>query len=508
MTSNTFELYKQGLISSLIPKKILEEWNLQTERKKVVMICHDQELDRRVGQQIEILNSLGMQVLLVCLSKTNEDSIEKIHDFFYIHRFGLNQIIPDCAAYWSFYKRHHYIENMINRLNWNLRNISLPNQESKNVSIKNFVKKCNGTLKNLLRSSIRLPINYFYKKRVFSRFNSLLYKFHLALKYRPRGIYMPLPFDLMFYHTARPYHADLIISYDLPALKAGSLLAEKKGVPLLYDAHEFYYEQKAFSALQKKMMREAEQEYIKKCSAVITINDTFAELMKRKYNISLPYIIHNVSKMAPTYKSDILRTRLNISKNDTIGLYQGGVFKNRNIKEMIKGVLALKRNDFHLVILGIYEPSFKQEIETIVSKNKNIHLLEAVPQEELIQVSSSADFGIIPYPACDFNTTYCTPNKMFEFIQSELPILYNNQLLQVKKILSEFQECTVGADFNSRKSITKSLEKMIQLDKKKAKENLRQQKKKFSWENESALFIDIIQSLNAQNEKNSSPFSS
>ncbi|AIL12287.1 hypothetical protein IM40_00150 [Candidatus Paracaedimonas acanthamoebae] len=508
MTTNAFQLYKQEIINSLVPKQILEEWNLQTNHKKVVMICHDQDLDRRVAQQIETLNTLGMQVLLVCLAKSSESSVEKVHDLFYIHRFGLSQIIPDCIAYWSFYKRYYYIENTIHRLNFRLRTIPFSEQDKSTPSIRTFAKKYRVTVKNLLKRSILLPVNYLYKKKVFTRLNSLLYNFHLALKYRPKGIYMPLPFDLVFYNTAKPYKANLVISYDLPSLKAGALLAEEKGVPFLYDAHEFYYEQKAFSSLQKKIMMEVEQEYIKKCSAVITINDTFAELMKKKYNISLPYIIHNVSRMSPTYKSNVLREMLNISKNDTIGLYQGGVLKNRNIKEMIRGVLALKRNDFHLVILGIYDPLFKKEIETMIRGNKNIHLLEAVSQEDLIRISSSADFGIIPYPACDFNTTYCTPNKMFEFIQAELPILYNKHLFQVKKMLSEFQECAIEADFSSAKSISRNLEKMIRLDKKQAKEALRQQKNKFSWEQESPIFINIIQTLFAQNEKNLSSFGS
>ena len=52
--------------------------------------------------------------------------------------------------------------------------------------------------------------------------------------------------------------------------------------------------------------------------------------------------------------------------------------------------------------------------------------MPAVPQSELLQHSASADVGIIPYPHVDLNSYYCTPNKLFEFIQARLPILAND----------------------------------------------------------------------------------
>jgi len=65
-----------------------------------------------------------------------------------------------------------------------------------------------------------------------------------------------------------------------------------------------------------------------------------------------------------------------------------------------------------------------------------VYFLPAVPQAELLQHSASADLGIIPYPHVDLNSYYCTPNKLFEFIQAGLPILSNDSP-ELRRFVSE-----------------------------------------------------------------------
>jgi glycosyltransferase involved in cell wall biosynthesis len=55
-----------------------------------------------------------------------------------------------------------------------------------------------------------------------------------------------------------------------------------------------------------------------------------------------------------------------------------------------------------------------------------VHFQPAVPQHELLDWTSSADIGVIPYPAVDLNHQFCSPNKLFEFIQAGLPIVAND----------------------------------------------------------------------------------
>src|SRR5437660_1622702 len=51
---------------------------------------------------------------------------------------------------------------------------------------------------------------------------------------------------------------------------------------------------------------------------------------------------------------------------------------------------------------------------------------EPVPQGELLAYCASASAGIIPYRPVDLNHYYSSPNKLFDFIQAQLPILAND----------------------------------------------------------------------------------
>ena len=62
----------------------------------------------------------------------------------------------------------------------------------------------------------------------------------------------------------------------------------------------------------------------------------------------------------------------------------------------------------------------------MVSFGSRIHFLDPVSQDELLSWTAGADIGIVPYPPIDLNSRLCTPNKLFEFIVAEVPILAND----------------------------------------------------------------------------------
>ena len=57
----------------------------------------------------------------------------------------------------------------------------------------------------------------------------------------------PLPFRSAFFLTGMAFTPDVIQVHDLPALEAGVELSKNWGIPLVYDAHELYPEQRSFS---------------------------------------------------------------------------------------------------------------------------------------------------------------------------------------------------------------------------------------------------------------------
>lgn len=375
------------------------EYDIADGRPRVVMLCHDQHLDRRVIAQAKSLIAIGCKVTLFALSYTGDDEIEITPEGIRLIRIGLRNIIPANETY----KAHIARQNRLNAI--------------LNVCCNKLAIGA-----RIWRPSIRLA----------HRANWILYRALLLLRYRNRRMSDPLPFTSAFLGAGMQVEADLIQVHDLPALEAGVQLAAEKQVPLVYDAHELYPEQRSFSKCQTRVCAEAEARLIKHVDLVFAVNESIGIEMAKRYGIPQPITVLNALDAAaefdPEFKYDILREKIGLSQDRKILLYQGGFSPNRNLESLIRAMSLVKNPAVDLVMLGFgaFGSTLKRRTLKLGLLNKRVFFLDAVPPSELVQHSASADVGIIPYPHVDLNSYYCTPNKLFEFMQAGLPILAND----------------------------------------------------------------------------------
>ncbi|WP_404941857.1 glycosyltransferase [Pseudomonas danubii] len=365
----------------------------------VLMLCHDQHLDRRVVAQAATLIERGHFVRLLALSFDAETTHEVTAEGIQLIRIGLNHIVPENPTYKGYMARQYKLNDL---LNWGAN---------------------------------RYPGQLGAFQRIFnygSRLNWNLYKVLLLVRYRNRVLHDPLPFRQAFVKHGAEFQSDLVQVHDLPALEAGTELAALWDVPLVYDAHELYPEQKTFSRAQRKICSKAEAHHIKKATLIFAVNHSIGEEMSRRYNIAKPITLLNAIdpplEFDPLARYDLLREKLGLSSQRRILLFQGGFAPYRNLENLIDAMALVKTKDVDLVMMGFgdFGNLLKAKAESLKLLGNRIHFLSAVPQNELLQHSASADIGIIPYPHVDLNSYYCTPNKLFEFIQAGLPILSND----------------------------------------------------------------------------------
>lgn len=354
------------------------------------MMCHDQHLDRRVLAQASTLMTAGHRVELLALSQDNEDHHEVLDNGLAVHQIGLARIMPENPIYKSYLRRHQAISNIV----------------------------CN---------KWKAPRMF----DLLSRANWKLYIASLYIYFQNRNG-DPLPFRRAFVQAAQEHEADVIHVHDLPALEAGAEVAEARGIPLVYDAHELYPEQVVFSRRQKQICAENEKKHVRKGSVVFAVNRSIAEEMSRRYGIPEPVVLLNAidppESFDPKGSYDLLREKIGLGKDRRILLYQGGFSPNRNLENLVRAMSLVRTKDVDLVMMGFgdIENDLKLLAGELGLLGKRVYFIEAVPYEELLQHSASADAGIIPYPHVDLNSYYCTPNKLFEFIQARLPILAND----------------------------------------------------------------------------------
>lgn len=436
----------------------------------VLMLCHDQHLDRRVVAQAVTLIREGHSVHLLALSFDGQTSHEHMPEGIELTRIGLNHIIPENSIYKGYMARQHKLNDL---LNW------AANRYSQGV----------GGFQRLF--------NYM------SRLNWGLYKILLLARYRNRALHDPLPFRQAFVSHGITHPSDLVQVHDLPALEAGAELASAWGVPLVYDAHELYPEQKSFSQAQRAICSEAEQRLIKSADLVFAVNQSIGEEMARRYQIPQPVTLLNAidppSEFNPDVRYDLLREKLGLSGQRRILLFQGGFAPHRNLEILIEAMGHVRSVDVDLVMMGfgVFGEILKAKAARLKLLGTRVHFLPAVPQSELLQHSASADIGIIPYPHVDLNSYYCTPNKLFEFIQAGLPILANDSP-ELKRFVQEngFGQCAL---METPQCIARAIDAAFALsDKAHWRSAIQNKRSDLSWHGQGVIYLaEMARYLNA-----------
>lgn len=431
---------------------------------QILMLCHDQHLDRRVVAQAQTLIASGHSVRLLALSFDQNTTHEQMPEGIELTRIGLSHIIPENETYQSYMARQHRLNDLLNKL----------------------------------ANSYPGKAGFFQKGFTLgSRLNWSLYKTMLLLRYRNRLLHDPLPFRQAFAMHARDFRSDLVQVHDLPALEAGAELAAEWMVPLVYDAHELYPEQKSFSRAQRRICTQSEVRLIKKASLVFAVNESIGEEMARRYQISKPETLLNAIDppldFDPTARHDLLREKLGLASGRRILLFQGGFSPHRNLENLVKAFRHVRTADVDLVLMG-FGP-FGETLKGIAARHnlmgQRVHFLPAVPQSELLQHSASADLGIIPYPHVDLNSYYCTPNKLFEFIQAGLPILANDSP-ELRRFVAH-QGFGFIAPMHSERQIATAIDQAFASSEFNSwKKCLIERRGDFSWNIQSRAYLDAL----------------
>ena len=60
-----------------------------------------------------------------------------------------------------------------------------------------------------------------------------------------------------------------------------------------------------------------------------------------------------------------------------------------------------------------------------------------VNQSELLRFTVNADLGVLPYSAVDEYYSYAVPNKLMEYFEATLPMLYDVSMKEVSMVAGE-----------------------------------------------------------------------
>lgn len=277
---------------------------------------------------------------------------------------------------------------------------------------------------------------------------------------------------------------DIIHSNDYDTLSSGYNASKKCGAKLVYDSHEVATGSILAEkyGVVKSYITFKEGRIISKAYAVISVSNAAADYLSKLYNIKRPVVITN----CPPYYE------LESTKNNRFEiLYQGIMSYGRGYEEFVKSA-KYSDNGTTYIIRGYGET--KEELKQLaVDEGVADRVIFAEPVEinELITMASKSSVGIVlTKPVCvNYNMT--VSNKLFEYIQAELPVILSNVPEHI--YLNNKYGIGIVIDDVDPVKIAEAINTMYQNSElyNKLKENVKNAKRELSWESFEQKLLEI-----------------
>ena len=295
--------------------------------------------------------------------------------------------------------------------------------------------------------------------------------------------------------------ADIYHAVDLDVLAGAYRAARKAGGKLIYEAREFYTELEPLQGRDslKAIWRGLEKRLIGKADKVITINESIAEELCKRYGIEKPAIIRNVAMSVSNLKPVDLREKFNISENNKIILYQGVLRKGQGLFYQLEIMRYL--DNIVMIFLGrgpIEEDIRKKAAEYGIGDK--VILGGRVSPDELLNYTAFADAGLLLMEDAALNNRLALPQKLFQYLVAGIPQVVSPMPEISRFVKSEGTGIVIplGRPREAAEEISLFLNDKRRYDA--VRENCVKSAKKNNWQNESGKLIEIYRELETQDD--------
>jgi glycosyltransferase involved in cell wall biosynthesis len=293
--------------------------------------------------------------------------------------------------------------------------------------------------------------------------------------------------------------ADLLLANDLDTLAANRLAKIIKGVPLVYDSHEYFtgvpelvsrpFVQKIWKAIEKGCMQGVNR--------MMTVNSSIAGMYRKEYGKDVAVVRNVPMKAAVKVTGDKkeLRNSLGLPENKKLVIIQGaGINIDRGAEEAVEAMRYL--DDTCLLVIGGGDVmgSLKQLVEKY-NLHQKVLFRPRMPLSELMKHTTAADLGLTLDKDTNLNYRFSLPNKLFDYINAGIPVLAS-RLPEVEKIVRQYDigDVIISHDpehiANKIKSMLNNSEALARWQK-----NGELAAAELNWEHEKRTFISVFDGL-------------
>tara|TARA_B100001287_G_scaffold213816_1_gene182632 strand:- start:25307 stop:26137 length:831 start_codon:yes stop_codon:yes gene_type:complete len=272
------------------------------------------------------------------------------------------------------------------------------------------------------------------------------------------------------------------------------IISKFKKKPLVYDSHEYFTGVAEIQnrPLVKYIWKTIEKSIFPRLNYVFTVNQSIANLYYKDYNI-LPKVLRNLPNISKIEKVKS-RSELGLPLNKPIVILQGaGINVDRGSEELLEAIAI--QDQFFLCIVG--KGDVIDKLKHRCKKNdllNKVIFVNTLPYNEMMQYTLNADIGVSLDKDNNINHKFSLPNKIFDYIKAEIPILASN-LIEVSNIISTYQVGYTISEISS-KSILNGLNIVLKTKEESyLKDRFKHAINDLNWEKESRILIETYKNF-------------
>lgn len=287
---------------------------------------------------------------------------------------------------------------------------------------------------------------------------------------------------------------DMYHSNDLNTLIQGYICSKwrLKKKPLIYDSHEV---QTSRTGYNSPLYGKLEKNLLKKVDRMMVENHTRAAYNEKLYGF-YPKVLHNYPF---TYQSNDttgidLHEQLQLSPNEKILLYQGGIQIGRGLEKLIEAVPHFDEGTLVFIGDGRQKPELLQMVRERKLENR-VKFIDKVPLADLPKYTKNAYLGFQVLNNICYNHWSASSNKLFEYMMSNVPIVACS-FPEIQRVVMT-ENIGVCVDSHDSVDIARGVNELLrdpQL-RQQMSQNCDKAKLIYNWNNEQQALLDVYEEI-------------
>lgn len=222
--------------------------------------------------------------------------------------------------------------------------------------------------------------------------------------------------------------ADAYYAHNCDTLWMGYFCSLVRRRPLVYDSHELWVDWLAMGnspRWQVGWARLTERFIVRRCRLVVTVSDELAEILCRRYGIQRAMVINNCPHRpeppAAALRAEARRT-LGIDEQEPVVVYQGGLWPNRGLDNLVRSAARLPQVKYYL----IGKPNeYGENLRRLARENgcENVVFTGHRDEAERNRYMAASDLGVVLTQDRSLSYRNTISNKIFEYWSNGLPVL-------------------------------------------------------------------------------------